>query len=287
MTKELICSQEIELLNKRYRECAEKVKGNAYLTNYANEKIVHSLQVVGAGNFILKHEKTFFGKNKEQQRRAKLAYLFHDIGRFAEVEAMLKLENPARWESGAQLNLSHGVLGADYLRRFTEYNLPEIIIPIKRHGDLPAAFYADEELAEISDSGQKQDITDNYKLVCDADKIANFALFTRCYNKLKTVFYGHLTPDEVTAPVSVEVLAYFDGENLVPSLQTHSLSDRILSVLCWIYDLNYRPSFDFCQKLRLFEQMLKILRDHNPDSNLQNHIEEKMADFLTRKLQQL
>ena len=286
MTRELSCDKETRLLKKRYRECAEKVKENAYLSRYADEKIVHSLQVVGAGNFILKHEKIFSDKDGEQQYRAKLAYLFHDIGRFPEIEAMLILENPARWENSAQLKLSHGVLGADYLRQFTEYNLPEIIIPIKRHCDLPEAFYTDEELLQISNPALKQDVIDNYKLACDADKIANFALFTRAYNKLKTVFYGHLTPEEVTAPVSAEILQYFDGEKLVPSLLTHSLCDRILSVICWIFDLNYCSSFNFCLSLHLFEQMLKILREHNPEQEVQDHIERKTDEFLAKRLQQ-
>ena len=281
------CSQEIALLKKRYNECAEKVGSELGLRRLADEKMLHSLQVVGAGNFILKHEKTWELKNSEQCRRAKLAYLFHDIGRFAEIEAMLQTDNPADREFGKLPGISHGMLGADYLRRFRQYDLPEIIIPVKRHCDLPDLFYTDEELAEITDNNLRQDIIDNYRLTCDADKIANFALCTRSYYKLKAVFYGHLTPEEVYAPISSAVLECFNRESLVPSSSAVSLCDRILSVLCWIYDLNYRPSFEFCLRLNLFEKMLRILRDHNPDRPLQQDIETKTADFLRKKIAQI
>lgn len=283
MTNNIPCSQEIQLLQQRYEECVRKVKANAFLCQFAEEKILHSLQVVGAGNFILRHEAVFAPKNFEQKRRAKLAYLFHDIGRFIELEALLKVKNPERRDASAKLNLSHGALGADYLRGFAAYNLPEIIIPIKRHGDLPRCFYNDEELAKITDADLRQDIIDNYKLTCDADKIANFYLFTRSYSKLRTVFYGHLTPEEVYAPISQDVMDYFSQGSLVPGDVGHSLCDRLLSVVCWIFDLNYAPSFVFCRKLKVIENLLKCVREHNPDAKAQDYVEARTLDFLTSK----
>ena len=76
---------EEQILRQEYRRCLEYVKDSHFHTLYANEKIEHSFQVIGAGNYIMKHEKYYQGRDETFLRLAKLAYLFHDIGRFREI----------------------------------------------------------------------------------------------------------------------------------------------------------------------------------------------------------
>ena len=44
-----------DLLEKQYQKCLNIVQSDAFFTAYADEKKRHSLQVAGAGNYLIKH----------------------------------------------------------------------------------------------------------------------------------------------------------------------------------------------------------------------------------------
>lgn len=49
----------LNLLYSEYERCLSIVMSSDFHVRYAEEKIHHSLQVLGAGNYIIKHEKWF------------------------------------------------------------------------------------------------------------------------------------------------------------------------------------------------------------------------------------
>lgn len=76
---------DLTFLHKHYKNCRNYVAASRELCFYADEKFRHSMQVVGAGNYLLKHEKTFQNWSQTNKYLAWQGCLFHDIGRFTEI----------------------------------------------------------------------------------------------------------------------------------------------------------------------------------------------------------
>ena len=53
------------LLLSYFQHCLNEVSSDSFLVGYAQEKKVHSLQVVGAGNYIMKHESIFQSEDED------------------------------------------------------------------------------------------------------------------------------------------------------------------------------------------------------------------------------
>ena len=93
-----------------YLDLAKKLLSEEYKNKYKlanehgkrlmDEKIKHSYQVLGAGNYILKNESVFSKCNVDEIDFLKAIVLLHDIGRFQE---------------GVTSGIDHGVYGADML----------------------------------------------------------------------------------------------------------------------------------------------------------------------------
>ena len=270
--------KEKQLIRQKYEETCLRINNSEYHIRWLDEKIKHSYQVLGAGNYIIRHEKDFQNRTPEFINMAKTAVLLHDIGRFEEVyqNYIHPLEH-----------VDHGQLGAEILRKIPAYNRPEIILAVKHHGHLAPKFYSDPEYAEISSPELKSDIRTVLSVVMDADKIANFQMMKREAEKFTYLFLKSRTAEQIAMPLSADVLSFFARRELAPNNIVNSLSDYLLSLICWIFDLNYKASFDFCLKHGLITNLLHILSEYNKDKETQNQVENIVDAFLTDKYQQL
>ena len=249
-------TNEEKILKEYYNHCVEKVAENNFLVMYAKEKLRHSYQVIGAGNYILKHEKIFTqSKDNDFLRSAKLAYLFHDIGRFTEIEK--HFANPEQ-------KYDHSVLSYEILKTFLEYAKPEILLPIKHHGHMIDNLYKDEDYQAITDATLKERINQIAFLVRDADKIANFYLLKTAWAKqapeLSLFFYDL----PIIRPKQKAFDQYLNHE-MVDRGQETSKGETLLNYLSWIYDLNYQSSFEFCQRNGVFSIFYQIIDAYIPD----------------------
>ena len=120
------CKNEENILYQEYENCIKKVKSSHFHKLMADEKIKHSMQVIGAGNYIMKHEQYYQNQTEEYLRYAKLAYLFHDIGRFREICEL----HSEKHNYMATSTLDHGQFGATYLEQIENYNTP--FIPVSQ-----------------------------------------------------------------------------------------------------------------------------------------------------------
>ena len=152
------------LLKKTYLPAYEKLASSLNWQRFAEEKYIHSFQVLGAGNYILKHENFFINSSPEFIDIAKTVLILHDIARFEEI--VLRSKNI--------YNYDHGVEGSKMLEKMPLFNNIFITLPIKHHGHMIEAFYNDDAFNNIDDPKQKEDIKNLIFLVRDADKIANF-----------------------------------------------------------------------------------------------------------------
>lgn len=264
-----IKKEEAELYNA-FEDCFAKVQGNAFYEDFAKEKIRHSMQVVGAGNYILKNEKVFQGRGEDYLKLGKLVNLFHDIGRFKEIDLLCKEPNSRH---------NHSYYSYEKLKDLGYTDL-RLLLPVKLHGGLRAALDEDEEFQKITDERLATEVRQLYGLVKDADKIANLHLTKRDKRVFKDLFFSRLTQENKYAPVSENVLRSFTNRDLVKSSDCVSFSDRLLQILCFAFEIYYKSSFDFIFKHGLFENIKQIMRQYNPDKKQQKDIEKQLDDYV-------
>ena len=101
-----------QLLKQTYQSCLQEIQHIPHFKINADEKYTHSLQVLGAGNYLLKHEKFFTGKSPKFTELVKTALVLHDIARFEEIIVKYKTLQ----------DYDHGVEGAKLLQNIPLYN---------------------------------------------------------------------------------------------------------------------------------------------------------------------
>lgn len=262
------------LLDKEYQKCLSAVKGSTYYTSFAEEKLRHSLQVLGAGNYILKHEALFQKRDPIFTETAKTAVLLHDIARFDEIAV--------RFLSGKKMD--HGIAGYVKLSQMPEYSHDLIALPIKHHGHLKDEFYNDETYKNIKDKAVAADCDAVFRLIRDADKIANFNIVCSETEKYLPLFIP--SPKEVASgaeSLSPQVVEDFLSLKTVDYSLRQTCADYFLTFISWFFDLNYQTSAVFCRRLNLPSELFLLLRRYHHDDSLNHHLEEAICKFLNKK----
>lgn len=273
MLREIKIKDEEKLLYRAFEDCLNRVNGKTFFEGFAKEKIHHSMQVVGAGNYILKNTQTFRNRTPEFLKFGKLVNLYHDIGRFKEIELL---------SEDIHSKHDHGYYSYEILKNLG-YSDPRILLPVKQHGHLADALDNDEEFRNLTSEKMRREVRELYGLVKDADKIANLYLIKTDARIFKNLFFAHLSDDEKYAPVSDKVLEYMENKSLVVSGDCRSFSDRLLQILCFAFEIYYRPSFDFIIRHGLFENIFSVMRIYNPDKKLQERIEAFIGKYISER----
>lgn len=262
-----------ELLFKEYHENFKVVKGSSYHEAYMNEKIRHSLQVSGAGNGIVAHEPYFEGQTDEFIDIARTSILLHDIYRFREIRLL--------FETGQRID--HGIMGAEFLGQTADFNNILICLPIKHHGHMIECLYEDPEYL-----AQNEETQDKIKHIAfavrDADKIANWYLLGHEWDLFKDVWLPH--PDD-SSPAQVKISdglwQYFKRNEVAPHHLSQTNADMLVSVLCWLFDMNYDYSVSFCKYHDLFNGLCRILSQMNVSNAKVAQIFQIMKDYTQSK----
>lgn len=270
--------KEKKILQDEYERSLNIVKGSKTHRCFVDEKIAHSLQVFEAGNYLLKNENAFKNWSSKLIRMARTAVLFHDVGRFQETVDKLKYPN---------VYSDHALLGYDFLRQYPEYNDLRILLPVKYHSCMIEELYKDHKYQNVEDPQIKYEIEKITFLVRDADKIANFNLLAHSDKDIRRLFNIELKSKTARTPLSPAVQACVFEKRPVKREDVRTLSDSILSLICWIFDLNYNSSFSYIRKNECFDFLLQLLNKSNADAQSQKKIETAVNDYLNNKYQQL
>ncbi len=265
-----------DLLWREYYENFEIVKGSDFHKAFINEKIKHSLQVAGAGNGIIKNENYFKNKTPEFIEITKTAILLHDIYRFREVRGW--------FETGEKID--HGVKGSEFLAQFEVFNNPLITIAVKHHGHMIEELYQDTTF-QAFDPQIQDDIKHISFAVRDADKIANWYLVTHEFENMREVWLPH--PFDTTkrqSDIDSTLLQYFFNCQVSPNKLRKTNADTAVSIMCWLFDMNYLYSILYCKRLKLFEAFCRILGLFQVDSQLIEQIRLTMQDYVFKKFHQ-
>ena len=235
-----------KIINTEYQE-KYALAHTDYQTKFMDEKIKHSYQVLGAGNYLLKHEPTFQNISREQLTYYQGIVLLHDVRRFYEI-----LEK----EKGNFID--HGVSGADFLSQTTLFNKNDALLAIKHHGHLIEELYEDCDFKNLPASEQEH-IKKISFLVRDADKIANLYLLSNNFEKMRGIFFveqNYPTPHKKS--ISPQVLTDFTTHRSIKKADIKSIADHALLIIAWLYDINYISSFVFLEKLHILKKLFNF-----------------------------
>ncbi len=259
------------LLQTEYSYNFDVVKNSYYHKSFVNEKIRHSLQVAGAGNGILRNEPYFQNMSSEFNEIAKTAILLHDIFRFNEIRI--------RYQENRRVD--HGIEGAKFLSKLADFNSPLIVLPVKHHGHMIELFYEDEEYLSIKDEELKNQIKHIIFAVRDADKIANWQILTREYENMRLVWLPH--PEDRSKKqgiISDNIWKSFTNYEVVPNTYIQTNADCLISVLAWLFDINYKYSIKYCLRLKHLEGFEKIMKDLHIETQKINVILDIVKNYI-------
>lgn len=255
---ETLYEQARKLLRTEYETNRAALLHNQAGLAYADEKWRHSLQVAGAGNLILRHEKVFARREPAFLETAKIAILLHDVYRFREVRLL--------HETGQKID--HGLCGAELLSGMPEFDDLQIVLPVKHHGHMIEDLYADPVYQSLPESDFKTDLKHIAFAVRDADKIANWQILTNEFEAMRPVWLPF--PEDLSdkqGSFDERMWPEFCACKVIKGRYRATNAEVLLSTLCWIFDVNYKSSVQFCKDLKLFEKFYDLLiRTHVADN---------------------
>ncbi len=258
-----------EWLVEEYKAYYQKATEHA--RQVMDEKMKHSYQVLGVGNYLLKHEKAFQNYSLAEIQRLKATVLLHDLGRFYEVFLH---------EDGGKVD--HGVYGASLLAENPDFNHIEIILPIRHHGHLIEKLYEDADYLELS-AEDRLEIQKIIYLVRDADKIANFYLLSRHFREIENVFFLKSLLDSQTRIPSAMVWSAFIKHSAVDVKCVKSFADQAIMYMACIYDLAYKSSFVLLDRLNILPKLVDCFKKFIADDYM-NICQKELTDYQKAQL---
>lgn len=219
-------------------------KATTHAQKVMDEKKCHSYQVLGVGNYLLKHETAFQNCTLSEIQRLKATVLLHDLGRFYEVFLH---------EDGGKVD--HGVYGASLLAKYSDFNRFDIVLSVRHHGHLIEKLYEDADYVKLS-AEEQLEIQKIIYLVRDADKVANFYLLSRHFKEMENLFFlKSLLNCQIKEPCPL-VWDAFMKHTAVDLRNVKSFADQAVMYLACVYDLAYVSSFVLINKLDILPKLL-------------------------------
>lgn len=250
------------ILKKYYQKAAQKIPENSFYQQIINHKFKHSVEVLHIGQKILQQTPELKNKSETFINIAEKSLLFHDIGRFKEAELQYKasLSSPT-----VHSTYDHGLLGYKQLKQ--QNNDIRLLFPIKWHCKTLEEIITSKEWQHLSFSPLFAETKQILFLVRDADKLANLHHIKKENHLLKDAFYQHFTNETLNAPLSPLVLEQFYSKQFVSLSDIYSFADRILMVISWIFDLNYKKTKQIFTKEKYADYLLDLLQCYHKNSD--------------------
>jgi len=251
-------------LKKRFDEYLRMFDSeNPLDSNAIKLKVIHSIRVA---NQIL-HLGKILGLDPEKLEIARIAGLFHDIGRFRQY-AVYRTFKDSKSEN-------HAILGLSEIDRFDLFSgMPyekahRIRIAIENHNKI--------RLPEINDP----DTRFLSLLLRDADKLDIWRVMIAHVKKNSAGCHDPVTQNLPPGDtVSTKLLEYLDSEIPIPLSEVDNLNDYKLFLLSWIFDLNFRPGFEAAVRRRIICQ----LSDTLPFSDALKKSVDRLEKMLLEKI---
>ncbi|KJR40968.1 metal-dependent phosphohydrolase HD sub domain-containing protein [Candidatus Magnetoovum chiemensis] len=194
--------------------------------------------------------------------------LFHDVGRFPQY-ARYKTFKDSR-------SVNHGLLGAETLDELGILTG----LPDKEQRTISAAVKYHNAYA-IPDK-QSDDVIKFLRLVRDADKLDIWRVFIEYYAvpiEKRASVVAQEYPDEPNYSLNLCDML-LDGK-MIPTNKVRTLNEYKLLQLSWIYDLNFKASFELVLKRDYINEMTRYL----PKDDQIKQINQTLTAYVIRKAQ--
>lgn len=260
-----------QLLDLQFNQCYEIVKKDEFYRGYALEKLRHSKQVAGAGNYIIPKIEWLKEKSPEYVEMVRTAVLLHDVCRFSEIAYRFKNKG----------SYDHGVEASELLKHTPIFNDIRIWLPIKHHGHRIEDLYNDGVFQDIADKQLQKEIELICFIIRDADKIANLHMMVNEEN-IRPLFFGKSTGNEYKDGQISQIVKEVAFKNVTtPRFDEATVGDHITGYISWFFDINYKYSIDYCERLNVISGLFDIFEKYCSDEEFKR----KYAKFVRAYLQ--
>ncbi len=204
---------------------------------------------------------------EEDMQISYLIGILHDIGRFSQMAEFDTFND--------EKSIDHAERAIDILKEVDLFNILNI-----SNKELVFAAILNHNKFKIQDGLTGQELLHS-KLIRDADKLDIFRVLTEYYSQRNSVvnhtLSWELQKGTVISPaVAKEVLSgkMVSKKNLISEI------DVKIMQLSWVYDLNFRPTFEYLLKKRYLENVYNSL----PKNDLVIEIYRKIKVFAENKI---
>ena len=268
-------------LKKHYQTALSEIPQGSFYHFTINHKFRHSIQVLRAGQEIMAHTPELVDISPEFKADAERALLFHDIGRFNETVCIYR-DSLKNVEVAAGSNkYDHGFIGFDILKEIPQYNYLRLLLAVKYHGKMMEQVKASDLWQEAEKSSDEKAIKQILYIVRDADKLANLRVHKTNNHLKEDSFYKQLSPEAKKAGISSEVMRQFENHQVIFFPTIHSYNDRVMMVLSWIFDFNFRYTRELFLNDGYADYLLNELSLNNIPADTIRKLKDIMKKFNT------
>lgn len=225
----------------------------------------HTLRVVENMNVLTK----VLFLNEEQKAIAEIIALFHDAGRFPQYAKYGTFNDT---ESEDHALLSSGIIEeAPFFAKIDETSQQIIKTAIINHSKIQLPKLEEEQVVLFC------------QLIRDADKLDVLEMVTnqfrdRSNDEMKTIMYN--LPNQ--SQVSEKIIKSIQMEKLAKKEDMKTQNDFRLMLMSWVFDLNYKASFNILNQNRYIEKIYNTLPKQdgiiNAYRTIKLFIENKFVD---------
>ena len=248
---------EIESDFQNYVECFLDVEEDPEYRRLLELKREHSDSVCKLAKKVAQSE----GFDNQTILLCQVAGLLHDIGRFEQINVFGTLDDLK--------SVDHGDLGFDVLSNtgFLEYfTTPEqlaLLFAVKNHNKRTIHEFPNELTANIS------------KVVRDADKLDVYRVMHVSLQETEPEHHNSvLLGLEENENISAEVAEAIEKQHIVNKSHLKTSTDFHLMQMSWVFDLNFKSSFQNIQHSEYFQHLSNRLPENNQTNSLKNIINQ-------------
>ncbi len=193
--------------------------------------------------------------------------LFHDIGRFSQIIEFQTFSDPD--------SINHGEHGYKIIKQF---DILSTLPAIDQKRILDGTHYHNSRKIPKHVSS---DSLYFLKLVRDTDKLDIYRVISDSIKNNEFKEYPEITLDiDINGSLNPLALAQVQSKQTVSYKNVKSLVDFGLTQLSWIYDINYKFTFQQILKREIFEEITKLL----PEEKEVNEVVQSVKSFIETKL---
>jgi len=226
-------------------------------------KQTHSIRVMN----VMKKLAEGIGLNQEDIELAKLIGLLHDIGRFDQYTKYKTYKD--------HLSIDHADLGAEIL--FSQNQIKEYTEDEKDYEVIKKAIVNHNKYElNTNELTEKEELF--CKLIKDADKIDIM------YEGIE-IFWKNKEEELEKQEICDEVYKSFLNKKLIKNEMKKSELDKMVGMISFIYDFNFKQSYKYIQKKNFIEKMLNRFNFENEETKRRFNEIQKLADkYIEQKL---